>query len=112
MAKPAASSAAELMRLPVDNRSMIPFIARSFLFNELAVTIAAEFELITDISESPLKVKLGKKSLFKNLSTPLLSLFIVSKRQTFTKRREKDYGYSSRSFCASLAGDLKMIPVL
>ena len=63
-------SAEELMRLPVDNRSMIPFISRSFLFNELAVIIAAEFELITDILESPLKVSLGKKSLFNKLINP------------------------------------------
>ena len=37
------------MRLPVDNRSIVLVIARSFWLIELAVNIAAEFELITVI---------------------------------------------------------------
>jgi hypothetical protein len=47
IASPAASSLAELILLPVDKRSMVRSIARSFVFIELAVTVAAVFVLIT-----------------------------------------------------------------
>jgi hypothetical protein len=60
IAKPAASSAAELMRLPVDNRSIVLVIILSFRLIELAVNMAAEFELITVILVSPLKVGYNK----------------------------------------------------
>jgi hypothetical protein len=89
MAKPAASSAAELMRLPVDKRSIVLVIARSFWLIELAVNIAAEFELITVILVSSLKVGYSKQRLFQNPVLYLLMLLIDRKRQTFTQRWQK-----------------------
>jgi hypothetical protein len=52
IAKPAASSAAELILCPVDRRSIVWLIARSFLVSAFAVMVAAVFVLITVMSLS------------------------------------------------------------
>jgi hypothetical protein len=49
IAKPAASSFAELIRIPVDNRSMVVLIERSFRVIELAAIFAAILVLIVAI---------------------------------------------------------------
>jgi hypothetical protein len=49
IAKPAASSPALLILLPVDKRSIASFIALSFLANEFAAMTADVFVLITVI---------------------------------------------------------------
>jgi hypothetical protein len=50
IARPAASSPAELILWPVDRRSIAWLIARSFFERALAVIVAAVFVLITVIS--------------------------------------------------------------
>jgi hypothetical protein len=57
MARPAASSLAELILLPVDRRSMLVSIARALVFIELAVIVAAMFVLMTVIFCSSLGYK-------------------------------------------------------
>jgi hypothetical protein len=57
MARPAASSLAELILLPVDRRSMLVSIARALDFIELAVIVAAMFVLITVMSHSFLRFR-------------------------------------------------------
>ena len=57
MARPAASSLAELILLPVDKRSMLVSIARALVFIELAVIVAAMFVLITVMSNSSYGLK-------------------------------------------------------
>jgi hypothetical protein len=47
IAKPAASSAAEFILWPVESRSIVWLIARSFFESAFAVTVAAVFVLIT-----------------------------------------------------------------
>jgi hypothetical protein len=54
MASPAASSAAELMRLPVDRRSIAAVMLFSLIRKEFAVSMAAELVLITVILVTPL----------------------------------------------------------
>jgi hypothetical protein len=49
MARPAASSPAELILWPVESRSIAWLIARSFFVSALAVKLAALFVLITVI---------------------------------------------------------------
>jgi hypothetical protein len=49
IANPAASSAAELMRRPVESLSMDWLIARSFFVKAFAVNVALIFVLITGI---------------------------------------------------------------